>query len=118
MHLRKHTLLFCSLLFIYTISSLSVSAQQVKRDDEWVLTSAYGFPIWVGFNDVIQAASGDRRETYMFVETQYFTSENIRKLFAKLATEYEKPEELKVTVFSDKKMLQRAINFSTWGGGL
>jgi WD40 repeat protein len=91
------------------------SAQQVTRDDEWVFNTSRGVPVWIAFNDLIRAPSGDRREMFIFIEPQHFTPENIQRLFSSLAAEYKKPDWLDVTAFSDKIMLQRAINLNFSG---
>jgi ankyrin repeat protein len=86
-------------------------AQRVTRNDDWVLNTSYGFPVWIAFNDLI----GGRREIFIYIEPQVFSHENMRRLFTALATEYKTPDWLDVTAFSDKLMLQRAINNATAG---
>jgi ankyrin repeat protein/WD40 repeat protein len=99
-------------VFLCTAAFKRTSAQQVTLNDEWVLNTSYGFPVRIAFNDEIHAPAGDRREIFIFIEAQHFTPENIRKLFTSLAAEYKKPDWLDITAFSDKVMLQRAINNS------
>ena len=113
MNFKKCTIwLSCSLTLLYIVGSLQIPAQQVTRNDAWVRTTAYGFPVWIGFNDL---TAGSRREVFIFIEAQHFTPENIKILFTKLASEYKKPDWLNMAAFSDKKMLQRAINNATSG---
>jgi len=102
--------LMCAALFCALDASESL-AQQVTRNDEWVLNTSYGIPVWVAFNDLI----GGHREIFILIESQHFTHENIKRLFTALATEYKTPDWLDITGFSDKLMLQRAINHGTGG---
>ena len=91
------------------------SAQRVTSNDEWMFNTSRGVPVWIAFNDLIHAPAGDRREVFIFIEAQHFTPENIQRLFTSLAAEYKKPDELDVTAFSDKLMLQRAIDLHNSG---
>lgn len=99
---------------VWQLGSAVSTTQQVTRNDEWVPTSSYGAPVWIAYNEMKTRAA--RREILIFIEPQYFTPENIRKLFTTLAAEYQSPDWLSITCFSDKLMLQRAINNSTAGG--
>lgn len=98
---------------MFWLGFAAVSAQQVTRNDEWKLTSTYGVPVWIAYSE--KKAGIERREILIFIESQYFTPDNIRRLFTTLGAEYPSPEWLDITAFSDKLMLQRAINNSTGG---
>jgi hypothetical protein len=116
MSLKKSTrFIFFGFAFLLITGFPQISAQQVTLNDEWALTNSYGFPVWIAFNDLIPPAVGERREIFIFIEPQYFTPENIKSLFTNLAAEYKTPDWLDVTAFSDKLMLQRAINTSRSG---
>ena len=53
-----------------------------------------------------------RRNLYIFVEEKEFNLDTLRKLFDKYKKVYEKPYILTVSVYSDKEMLQKLINFN------
>ncbi|HJQ25577.1 MAG TPA: ankyrin repeat domain-containing protein [Blastocatellia bacterium] len=106
---KSLTLATLFLIVLCAVNAIRASAQRVTRNDEWAPTAAYGVPVWIAFND-LAAAAVKRRTILVFIEPQHFTPENIRKLFTNLAAAYKEPALLEVTVFSDKPMLQRAIN--------
>ena len=87
-----------------------VPGQTVTSDDAWVLDTSYGVPIWIAHNELVHAGSGDRREMSIFMEAQYFTPENLRKLILAVASEYREPTELWLTLATDRVMLQRDID--------
>ena len=107
------TFIISSCAIFWWLGASAGSAQQVSRNDEWLLMSAYGVPVWIAYSE--KKGGVERREIMIFMEPQYFTPENIRKLFTTLAKEYQNPDWLHITAFSDKLMLQRAINNSTAG---
>lgn len=106
--------IFFSLVFLSIASGLQISAQQVSPNDEWVVNSSYGVPVWIAYNQTNPPPTIFSRRILIFIETANFTPENIKKLFTNLATEYKEPKWLDISVFDDKKMLQRAIN-NTYG---
>lgn len=109
---KKNTIaVFSSFICCFFAFSLRSSAQQVTRNDDWTFTTSYGVPVWIAYNEVKQAD----RAILVFIEAPHFTAENIRKLFTSLAQKYKEPKWLDITAFSDKKMLQRAINTKTSG---
>jgi ankyrin repeat protein/WD40 repeat protein len=107
--------IFFSFIFLYVISGFQISAQRVTGNDEWVFTNSYGVPVWIAYNDTSPPTSFASRRIFIFIETPNFTPENIKKLFINLAIEYQEPKWMDVTIFDDKKMLQRAIDSSTSG---
>jgi ankyrin repeat protein/WD40 repeat protein len=116
MNLKKVTQsIWFGLVFLYVIGDFQISAQRVTRNDEWVFTNSYGVPVWIAYNDGPGPPAIFRRDIFIFIETANFTPENIKKLFTNLAAEFKEPKWMSVTVFDDKKMLQRAIDSSTSG---
>lgn len=109
-------LLIISTMLQLTIADPRISACSIQRrrnlkmhNQEEILNTALGFP----FQIVLNSVRGEfyiHRGIFLLIEAEYFTRENIEKVVRKLATEFSQPQELKITAFSDKEMLQRAIN--------
>jgi len=90
-------------------------AQRVTRDDQWVMTNSYGVPVWIAYNDVPHPPLVDHRHVFILMEAEHFTPDKLNALFKNVAAVYKDPVWLDITAFSDKQMLQRAINYSTSG---
>src|SRR5690349_10977451 len=111
-------IVYISVLFILTTSFVARNAhsgQQAEKQTEWLVNFTYGFPFWIALNYTVGAPRVFRREIYIYFEPSYFTPGNLKKLFTGLAAEYPSPDWFTVTAFSDRAMIQRAININTSG---
>lgn len=91
------------------IDTINQGARQQAGDE--VFTDA-GFPSRIVSNIMKGDPPSYRRELFVHVEEGDFTQGNIRSLFASLAAKYSKPENLHITVFSDRENLNKAIEVS------
>jgi hypothetical protein len=77
--------------------------------ETWPLFTVAGKPLRMALNET-RSERPDIREIFIFMEDRYFTTDNLQEIFLELAKENEWPKELRITVFSDKSMLLRAID--------
>ena len=85
-----------------------------KQEAKWEYNESYGVPVRIALNDVVYFSFGDRepmrREIFILIDAQRFKPDDLKKLFTGLSSDYEQPGWLRVTAFSDKAMLRRAID--------
>ena len=87
-----------------------------RSQEKWELCVDAGVPIWIAYN--LARSEPLDRKIFVFVEEQDFTKSNLQKIFSRLAEKYHEPTWLKITVFSDRAMLQRAIDVSQMGASI
>lgn len=75
-----------------------------------VRMDAFRFPPEEVLNEVEHGAYDSIRFIFLYVEASDFTGQNLNTLFTKLAAEYQDTQFLQITAFSDKEMLQRAVD--------
>jgi uncharacterized protein len=112
MNLRILTSLILMLLVPDTLSISTSESQNYLRlsagqsaATNWPVNTAYGVPIEVAVNSV-----SFMRRILLYLEPQNFNEENLKKLFLGLARDYPEPYDLFITAYSDKAMIQRAID--------
>ena len=95
---------------LFSVAAVGASSQ-IRRepDEEWKLVNSYGFPVWIASNIVIRAPIGSRRSIYLLIEAPDFTQKNIRDVFTSLAAEFSTPYELWIYAYSDKAVIQHAL---------
>lgn len=102
------------ILIVGTTMRISVSEpqNQLKQNPSqspdlpnWAVNTSYGIPTEMAVNSV-----SVMRRILLYLEPQYFNEENLKKLFIGLAGDYPKPYDLFITAYSDKAMIQRAID--------
>jgi ankyrin repeat protein len=85
-----------------------------KQEAKWEYNESYGIPVRIALNDVVYSYFGDRepmrREIFILIDAQRFKTDDLKKLFTGLSSDYEQPGWLRITAFSDKAMLRRAID--------
>jgi ankyrin repeat protein len=111
---KKYWTPSCLVGALIVVLCAAAPAQQVTRNDAWVYSTSYGVPVWIAYNDT-PMRGGNTRKTLIYIEAQHFSADNIKTLFLNLAAQYKEPAWLYITAFSDKKMLQRAIDNATSG---
>jgi ankyrin repeat protein len=74
--------------------------------EHWPRDDTYGFPVWVA----LKATRGPTGVVFLLIEAHDFTEGNLRKVFAGFASTTEDPVSLQITAFSDRAMLQRAVD--------
>jgi hypothetical protein len=76
---------------------------------KWIKNSSYGFPLWIALT-----SDPDRiiylRNRFIFISAQDFTREHIQRALPSLAEEFDVPDEMAITAFSNKEMLKRGVN--------
>jgi ankyrin repeat protein len=101
-----------SVLLIVSPGMVSGNKRVKDQNEEWKLVSSYGFPVWVASNFVIAAPAFSHRTIYLLIDGKNFTEENIRKLFTSLAAEFSKPHTLWIYAYSDRAVVQKAVDKS------
>jgi hypothetical protein len=84
-----------------------------RQEDEfskWEQIKSYRVPLRLALDSVKTEAGRSRRNVFVFVDTQVLSPDDIKDILTKLATKYTDPTTLEITMYSDKEMLQRAIN--------
>ena len=61
------------------------------------------------FWQAFSAGDASLRRIFVLVNAEDFTKLKIQRVFTGLANEYDNPKDLIITIFSDRTMLQRAI---------
>lgn len=100
----KFFLVFFGIIQIVLLFQLTSNAQT----QEWIENSDYDVPIQI-IHKIIEAPAGNRRELFIFIEPQHFSQENVKRIFQGLASKYEDPKWMRITMYSDKDMLKRAM---------
>jgi hypothetical protein len=77
------------------------------QDSAWHLDRSLGFPFWEALN--VEKPRYSSRHIFLFLEAEYFTEENLRKIFSTLPSQYNSSQTLYITIYSDKERLQWAI---------
>ena len=97
-------------VLLFSLAGVGRSTQTRRESTgEWKLVNSYGFPVWIASNLVIRAPIGSRRSIYLLIEAPDFTQKNIRDVFTSLAAEFTTPYELWIYSYSDKAVIQRAL---------
>jgi hypothetical protein len=108
------TLLAIACIAIRSFSDLRVTSGKSQGEKNSVsesrLDKSFGLPIEVALNEVKQGSLLNIRFIFLYIQASDFTEENLRNLFGSLAAEYPEPEYMQITVYSDREMLQRAMN--------
>lgn len=87
-----------------------VDSKQEIDSPNSIKLGQFRFPIEVVSNDVKHGTYVDIRFLFLHVDSLDFTEQNLNDLFRTLGEEYQDPELLQITAYSDREMLQRAIN--------
>lgn len=77
---------------------------------EWTEEESDGISIKVACNSFYQGRFFTERNIFILLAEQHFNQANLQKLFARLATINNHPDDLSITAFSDSEMLISAIN--------
>jgi hypothetical protein len=85
----------------------NLASQNSIQDATWVLNIDSGIPFSIALNVVKREFLPSRRSVFIFVEPQYCTKENFRRIFLYLSEKYLQPAQLMIEVRSDKASLQR-----------
>jgi hypothetical protein len=89
--------------------------ESAMQPDNWALSNEFGVPMWMALNAPPAAGRAYLRKMYLYVDANDFSEDNIRKAITGLASKYNDPTHLVITVFSDRSMLLRAISLSQGG---
>lgn len=109
----RRLLIGCAWFFALLIASAAVAdAQQTAKDpnEEWKLVNSSGFPVWIASNFVIDAPALSHRHIYLLIDCKDFTEANIRTVFTSLAAEFRIPRELWIYAYSDRAVVQKALD--------
>jgi hypothetical protein len=87
-------------------------SRQEKSSTNAVGLDTFRFPIEVVSNEVKNGTYLDIRSIFLQVDASGFSEQNLKDLFTTFAAEYQDPGFLHITAYSDREMLQRAINRS------
>ncbi len=92
-------------------------ARQEKGSTNSVRLEAFRFPIEIVSTELKHGTYLDIRFMFLHIDASDFTEQNLNDLFKTLAAEYQEPQFLQITAYSDREMLQRAIDRSQdWCG--
>lgn len=97
------------LLFSPLRTTVGKSSQE-KSPTNGIPLDAFRFPVEVVLSEVKHGTYLDIRFMYLHIDASDFTEQNLNDLFTTLAAEYQDPQFLHITAYSDREMLQRAIN--------
>jgi ankyrin repeat protein len=98
-------LFFIPLIGFYEKTPNSKAQDFLAKED-----TSYGIPIKLVLHIFEQDKPIKTRKIFILIDEFHFNKENIQKVFLGLANKYPNPKELNIIIFSDKVMLQRAIN--------
>lgn len=86
-----------------------LTQKESQQENSWRQTTEFGFRVWVALNSTKGKGDPELRFVFLLLEDKYFNEADLRKLFSNVATKYPEPHLLEVTAYSDKAMLERAI---------
>ncbi|MEW6130529.1 MAG: hypothetical protein AB1757_26075 [Acidobacteriota bacterium] len=112
------TLFYPSFWWLYYPPTCSAHYRQnenpnIQRKD-WKLLKDFNFPLWLVAYLPPPKDGIKTREVFLYLEPSYFNEENIRTAIKQLSPKFRafvfSPyEELQITIFSDKEMIERAV---------
>jgi hypothetical protein len=86
-------------------SQFEQRAGQPPGSPNWPVDHSYGIPF-----EVVENSGSATRRILIYLEPQYFNEDNLKKVFIGLAKDYPDPYDIFITAYSDKSMIQRAID--------
>jgi ankyrin repeat protein len=84
-----------------------------SKADEWTVDNSAGFPVWIASNREVGHIS--HREIYVYVERENFSESKIVKALSAIASEFPSPETLFLLAYSDRAIVQKAVDRSKIG---
>ncbi|MEK6289487.1 MAG: ankyrin repeat domain-containing protein [Acidobacteriota bacterium] len=77
---------------------------------EWRLERLSGHHYSVALNSTTRSSYIESRHIFVYLEERDFRPDTLKDICNAMAVVYKKPQSLSITIYSDKEMLQRAIN--------
>jgi hypothetical protein len=98
------------ILLLTPLGSKIGRSRQEKGPTKAVTLDTLHFPVEVVLSELQHGTYMTIRFMFLHVDASDFTEQNLSDLYTTLAAEYQEPQFLQITAYSDREMLQRAIN--------
>lgn len=91
-------------------SAVGSQAMRIVGDKQgWAQCTGFPFHVWLGWVSTKGSSRVSRTALFFLLESEYFTRENLIKIFRRFSDENSTANPLEITIYSDEMMLKRAI---------